>query len=337
MPTPGDSVKIILADDSITMHRAVALALKKENLDLICCDNGQDGLRLSLEHQPAILLADLDMPGLTGIELCQAVKNHPSLQKTKVILLCGSFDQVDEGRLESVPADGRLWKPFESHVLITLVQKMLAEVGIAPGSLSSGDLRQSSEATRPLPSAPRGSPPPPPRSILEERTGARDMAADMTQETFRNLEEPAVNSPEQTAPLVMESVGEFRQSPPLPNSPTSPTQGSGLWDPDFKVSEEATAPLAKAKTKPNPPQAPTLPGVPTKSLEKTRVSDMSRLKELRASEKTAQSQVASSAPALNSEELRKMVREEVDAALRGWFSAKLHEKLSEVIAEIDRD
>ena len=121
-------VKILLADDSTTMHRAVSLGLKKEPYELICCDNGQDALRLVEEHKPQILLADLDMPGMTGAELTKRVKEHPELKNfTKVILLCGSFDQIDENHIDQIPSDARLWKTFESHVLISMIQTFLKD------------------------------------------------------------------------------------------------------------------------------------------------------------------------------------------------------------------
>ncbi|MBP7843621.1 MAG: response regulator, partial [Proteobacteria bacterium] len=123
---PSSTVKILLADDSVTMHRAVALGLKKEPFEIIYCDNGQDALRLARQHRPIIVLADLDMPGMTGAELCQAIKNDPDLSReTKVILLCGSFDQIDETKIEHIPADARLWKPFESHVLVSMLHTLL--------------------------------------------------------------------------------------------------------------------------------------------------------------------------------------------------------------------
>ncbi|NCN28506.1 response regulator [bacterium] len=117
--------KILLADDSVTMHRAVSLALKNDDYELICCDNGKDALRLMYEHHPVVALLDLDMPEKTGIEVAQDAKSDPSLSSTQLVLLCGSFDEVDENEVEKAPVDGRLWKPFESNVLTTLLKTLL--------------------------------------------------------------------------------------------------------------------------------------------------------------------------------------------------------------------
>src|SRR4051812_5997265 len=102
---PNSPVKVLLADDSPIMHKAVSLALKKGSYELLTCDNGQDALRLTEEESPDVVLADLDMPGLTGIELCQAIRKNSALAATRLVLLCGSFDQVDEAHLDRAQAD----------------------------------------------------------------------------------------------------------------------------------------------------------------------------------------------------------------------------------------
>ncbi len=280
------------------MHRAVALSLKKENVELICCDNGQDGFRLALEHRPLVVLADLDMPGLTGIELCQAIKNEPNLKNTRVILLCGSFDQVDEGRLESVPADGRLWKPFESHILITLIQRLLDQ-GNKP--------REMAEATSlgtTQPGVKKMPPPPPPgqipKSILEQAT--HDLTADMTRETFQGLNEPVVKE--------------------------------NLWNTEAaspKISEEATAPLAKIQKKSQTPEED-LSHFRTSSKE----DDIARLKALRSQERVERTQAVPT-PQVNENQIRSIVKEEIEKAINGWFKKKLQEKLNQVMAEIDSE
>jgi CheY-like chemotaxis protein len=164
----GAKIKILLADDSITMHRAVTLGLKNEPFEVITCDNGQDALRLALEHIPRVVLADLDMPGLTGVELCQAIRAEPTLRDTRVVLLCGSFDQIDEARLNSVQADGRLWKPFESHALVALIQTLLKAPAHARGKSAEPTLVGPSDFDETSP----------------------DLARDMTRETFREATRP---------------------------------------------------------------------------------------------------------------------------------------------------
>ncbi|MEO5666621.1 MAG: response regulator, partial [Bdellovibrionota bacterium] len=161
-------VKILLADDSVTMHRAVSLALKKESYELICVDNGKDALRLVHEHRPQIVLLDLDMPEMTGIEVAQEIRSDATLKSVQIVLLCGSFDEVNEKDIEKAPVDARLWKPFESHVLLAMLRTLRgARTPSAQASATAPGI--ASEATAPQAPRPAALPrnlPPTPRAPL---------------------------------------------------------------------------------------------------------------------------------------------------------------------------
>lgn len=143
--------KILLCDDSVTMQKAVALALRKEPYALTVCDNGRDGLRLAEELMPEFVLADSDMPEMNGLELCQAIKSNPKLARVKVILLCGTYGQIDEASILETRADGRLWKPFESQVLITTLRALQAASGTVTLAEPTSEIPQSAiEPTIPV-------------------------------------------------------------------------------------------------------------------------------------------------------------------------------------------
>lgn len=234
-PGPNAAPKVLLADDSVTMHRAVTLALRKEPIELLTCDNGQDALRLALEHRPAVVLADLDMPGLTGVELCKAIRQEPLLRNTKVVLLCGSFDQVDEARLESAEADGRLWKPFEAHVLIALLSALL-----------KSPVRESADATGNI----------------------DDFARHMTEETF-SQERKIIESQQKTTPPTAKTMPPVSMTPPklripdpisatiAPGTPTAKAPSPRVEVPQEEyLSETPTAPPISKRPSPEPTYSP---------------------------------------------------------------------------------
>ncbi len=136
------------------MHRAVTLALKKMACDLIIATTGADAERMILEQRPQIVLLDWDLPEKSGIELCREIKTNPQLEASKVILLLSSFEKLEDAELESVPSDGRLWKPFEAHVLLALIETLLkADFSNAEGG---GTVSAVVESTAPLRLSPRG-------------------------------------------------------------------------------------------------------------------------------------------------------------------------------------
>jgi len=281
----GDRVKIVLADDSLTMHRAVRLALKNAPYEIITCDNGQDALRLCLEHRPRVLLADLDMPGMTGPELVMAVKSNPQLINLKVILLCGSFDQVDESRLGKVPADGRIWKPFEAHALSALLKTLLDQPAAISASanvreshsptvglntqeiktskdsrpISNDNLRTAEIALPPLKSPQKESDP-----LINIRSSQEITSPELEKNLMEETFQVAENAQTQELPIPKKQV------PPLPKAPSaseldqtqellSPPTASrteafdNLWSDEFKV--EATKPFALQEEKLPEPQA----------------------------------------------------------------------------------
>lgn len=118
--------KLLLADDSITIQKVVGIIFAKEGYELLTASDGDKAFDLVLTHKPDLVIADIVMPGKNGFELCQAIKSHPALGTTSVLLLPGAFEEFDETRAVDVCADGWLTKPFESQALIDKVTALFA-------------------------------------------------------------------------------------------------------------------------------------------------------------------------------------------------------------------
>jgi len=118
--------KILLADDSITIQKVVELTFSDSDFDVISVGNGEQALRKARELKPDIALLDVIMPEKNGYEVCQLLKQDPELRRMPVLLLTGTFESFDRGRAEAAGADGYLTKPFESQMLISKVEELLA-------------------------------------------------------------------------------------------------------------------------------------------------------------------------------------------------------------------
>lgn len=117
--------KLLLADDSITIQKVVGIIFATEDYELLTVSDGDKAYDLALTHKPDLVIADIVMPGKDGFELCRAIKSHPDLGTTSVLLLPGAFETFDEARAVDVCADGWLTKPFESQALIDKVNALL--------------------------------------------------------------------------------------------------------------------------------------------------------------------------------------------------------------------
>ena len=88
--------KILVADDSPTIQKIVALAFENDDIEVRGVGDGQEAWRLVEDYQPDIVLADVDMPGLSGFDLSRKIKSSAKHQGRWVILLSSDFEEFDE-------------------------------------------------------------------------------------------------------------------------------------------------------------------------------------------------------------------------------------------------
>ena len=119
--------KLLLADDSITIQKIVALTFADEGIEVLAVSNGADAIDKLEEFWPDVVLADVYMPKMTGLQVCQYIRLNEQLKDIPVMLLVGSFEPFDEAEARRVGADDILTKPFQS--IRTLVEKVGALLG----------------------------------------------------------------------------------------------------------------------------------------------------------------------------------------------------------------
>ena len=125
MSVTGSQFPTILAvDDSTVMQGLIKQALGKEYRVLVA-DNAVDALSM-IYHEPVVLLLlDVSMPGIDGLELCRTVRSLPQYERLPIIMLTardGAFDKV-QGRLAG--ATEYLIKPFDSDKLHEVIARFI--------------------------------------------------------------------------------------------------------------------------------------------------------------------------------------------------------------------
>lgn len=117
--------KLLLADDSITIQKVVELILAEEGFEIKATNNGEEALNIIPSFKPDVILADIEMPKINGYQLCENIKQDPSMHGIPVILLAGAFEPIDEDLAKQVKADDFIIKPFESQELISKINAAL--------------------------------------------------------------------------------------------------------------------------------------------------------------------------------------------------------------------
>lgn len=122
---------ILLADDSVTIQKVIELTFMEEDYEVVAASDGDEALERLEETTPDIVIADVHMPGASGIDVCRRSKEL--FPEVPVLLLVGTFEPFDEGAARAAGADAHLKKPFDSQELIQLVGDLMGPPeGAAP-------------------------------------------------------------------------------------------------------------------------------------------------------------------------------------------------------------
>lgn len=119
--------KILVADDSITIQKIVAMAFESENAVVKGVSDGKAAFDRLAEFKPDIVLADVDMPGLTGFELSKKIKSSEEFSSIRVLLLASDFEEFNDKLFEESRADDHISKPFKSDDVVKKVKSLLSE------------------------------------------------------------------------------------------------------------------------------------------------------------------------------------------------------------------
>src|SRR5437764_2586206 len=122
---------VYFIDDSATMREVIKIAFRRENINVVACQDAATALDEIERARPDVVITDVIMPGKDGYEVCQYIKSHPSLQRTPVILMSGIVNRAVAERAFAVKADELLRKPFQPQDLITRVKHLLRPASAA--------------------------------------------------------------------------------------------------------------------------------------------------------------------------------------------------------------
>ena len=115
--------RILIADDSSTIRKIVELTFRESEIEVEAVGSGRDALERLERTEADLVLADVEMPGPSGYEICRTIKT--SARPVPVLLLAGTFEPFDIERARECGADDYLVKPFESGQLRAKVEALL--------------------------------------------------------------------------------------------------------------------------------------------------------------------------------------------------------------------
>jgi two-component system, OmpR family, alkaline phosphatase synthesis response regulator PhoP len=124
--------KILAVDDEEDILELLRFNLTKEGFSVVCAGSGEDALKSALSKRPDLILLDLLLPGMDGLEVARRLKNDPSTKDIPVIMVTAKGEEADIVTGLEVGAEDYITKPFSRKVLIARVRAVLRRKASAP-------------------------------------------------------------------------------------------------------------------------------------------------------------------------------------------------------------
>jgi len=117
--------KILLVDDEKDILEFISYNLKKEGYEVLTARNGRDGIELARKHLPQLILLDVMMPEMDGIETCEEIRKIPGLENTVIAFLTARGEDYSQIAGFEAGGDDYIIKPIKPKVLISRIKALL--------------------------------------------------------------------------------------------------------------------------------------------------------------------------------------------------------------------
>ena len=120
--------KIMIVEDEEDIVTLLRYNLEKEGFDTCFATNGEKALNMIKIEQPALILLDWMLPGMSGVDVCKQVRYDKNLNNTPIIMLTARGEEADKIRGLTIGADDYMTKPFSVPELIARIKALLRRV-----------------------------------------------------------------------------------------------------------------------------------------------------------------------------------------------------------------
>lgn len=117
---------ILVADDDVDILALVVGHLRPRASEIWQASDGEEALRLARENKPELVVLDVMMPGMSGWEVCRAIREAEELKGTRVVMLTGIGEKLNEMTSPLYGADAHLDKPFEFSDLQSTIDDVMS-------------------------------------------------------------------------------------------------------------------------------------------------------------------------------------------------------------------
>lgn len=138
--------KILIVEDDPDIAEMIAYNLGKEGYNIVSADNGEDAVARAQEEHPALIILDIMLPGMDGMEVCRTLKQADETRALPIIMLSARSQETDKVVGLELGADDYVTKPFSPRELIARIRAVLRRgrdslhIGAAGQVVRSGEM-----------------------------------------------------------------------------------------------------------------------------------------------------------------------------------------------------
>jgi len=125
----GQKPVVVVADDDVEILTLVARTVRRMDVTVFEASDGEEALKLIKQERPVAVVLDVMMPGMSGWEVCRAIRDDQEIADTGVLMLTGIGERLNEMTSPLYGADDHLDKPFDFDELEERVGALLAKKG----------------------------------------------------------------------------------------------------------------------------------------------------------------------------------------------------------------
>lgn len=117
--------KILAVDDSASIRQMVSFTLKQAGYDVVVAEDGVIGAAKAVSEKPNLIITDLNMPNMDGIEMIKQIRTKPEHKFTPILMLTTESDESKKSQGKQAGATGWIIKPFNPEQLIKVIKKVM--------------------------------------------------------------------------------------------------------------------------------------------------------------------------------------------------------------------
>lgn len=128
------ALRVLIVEDEPDIRDLLVFHLEREGYQMTTSRNGVEAVRLARATLPDLVLLDLMLPGMNGLEVCRRLRQDPGTQAIPIVMLTARGDEVDRVLGLEMGADDYVVKPFSPRELVARVRAVLRRTRPSPGT-----------------------------------------------------------------------------------------------------------------------------------------------------------------------------------------------------------